>query len=183
MRPSRPRWFWLFGVAALAALPAIADATLRASGTPEVKFTATGPAGLNIVGATHELAVADDGTNVTVRVPLRRLSTGIDLRDEHLKRDLDISHFRTAELTVARSALRLPTGGAVEARARGKLKLHGQERDISFHYTAERRRNAIHVEGSARVKMTSFGIAQPTYLGMTVRPDVDVAATFDVIDQ
>ncbi len=166
---------------AIAALPALADSRLRSAGHPEVSFTATGPAGLHIVGRTHELQISEDAGNVVVRVPLRNLSTGIDLRDQHLRNDLDIAHYRTAELVVARSALHIPSGGSAEAQARGKMKLHGQQRDVSFHYTAERHGQSIHVQATLRVKMTSFGIAQPHYLGMTVRPDVDVSASFDVI--
>lgn len=180
---SRSRWFLAAALAALFILPAVATAALHASGSPDVSFTAVGPAGLRITGNTHELAVLDDGTNVTIEVPLGHLTTGIELRDRHMKDHLGVQQHRTAELTVARAALQFPTGGTVSASARGKLKLHGRERDVSFRYTAERHGNAIRVSASVKVKMTAFGIEVPSYLGVTVQPDVDVRVRFQVSDQ
>jgi len=160
--------------------PAIAAAAWQVAGTPHVEFTATGPAGLHIVGATDELTVADDGTNVSVNVPLGHLSTGIGLRDHHMLEQLDTEHHPRAVLTVARSALQTPGDQPVEATAQGTLNLHGQRRQVRFHYTARRNGSAIAVTGNARIDMTSFGIEQPSYLGMTVAKEVNVSVRFSV---
>lgn len=180
-RVSSRGYSWLVLVVAVA-LPGVVGATLSATGTPEVKFEARATAGLTIVGSTHEMLVEDDGTKLAVRVSLRRLATGIDLRDRHMKEHLDTAHFRNAELSVQRSALRVPTTGTIRASARGTLTLHGKTRPISFRYTAEHRGNVIQVRGTARVDMTQFGIEPPSYLGMSVEPVVQVSAGFDVQD-
>jgi polyisoprenoid-binding protein YceI len=89
--------------------------------------------------------------------------------------------YPTAELTVPRGSLKIP-GGAGDAGGgdvAGTLKLHGRTRAVTFHYDAKRD-SAIHVSGAVHVNMTDFGIDAPSYLGVSVKPDVDVTVRFDV---
>src|SRR5882724_11365215 len=83
---------------AVVCVSAIAGAALSKPTDATVKFTATGPAGLKIEGATSALNVAEDGINVTVTVPLTTLHTGIDIRDKHMKEDLEVEKFPEAQL-------------------------------------------------------------------------------------
>ena len=169
--------------AVLCMVPVAASAALQTSGTPEVSFTALGPAGLHIVGVTHDLSVLDDNTTVTVKVPLDHLKTGIGLRDEHMKDHLDVKHFQYAVLSTLKAGLQMPSKGSVKGNGHGKLTLHGKTRDTSFAYAASRVASGIHVESTMRVNMNDFGISVPSYLGVTVRPDVDIAVQFDVADR
>ena len=167
-------------VLAVVGAPAIAAAALQAAGTPNVEFVATGPMGLRIAGATHDLTVEDDGTSIKVHVPLGRLTTGIGLRDRHLLDHLDVRHFPAADLTVPRGALRIPTNQPVTATVRGTIRIHGRERPINFRYTATPQRSGIAVVAATRVDMTQFGLEQPSYLGVTVAKEVNIAARFAV---
>lgn len=164
-------------------LPAVASAALQSAGTPDVSFTAQGPAGLHIVGTTHDLTLIDDGTTLTVRVPLAGLKTGIGLRDKHMKDHLDVEHYHDAVLTTPKASLKLPAASSVKGAARGKLMLRGQARDATFNYTATRAGAEIEVQGTMRVNMNDYGINVPSYLGVTVRPDVDIAVHFTVRDR
>lgn len=164
--------------------PAVAAAALRVSGAPNVTFSATGPVGMRIDGSTRELSVVDDGTHLTVRVGLRNLSTGIDLRDRHMRdRYLQVQRYPQAELVVDRSVLRIPTDAPVTATVRGTFRLHGRERAVRFRYEARRQGNAIRVTAHATIDMTQYGIEAPTYMGVTVRPDVELTVRFAVNDQ
>ena len=94
-----------------------ADAKLAKTGDASVGFTGIGPAGMKISGSTSDLALSEDGGKITISVPLKNLTTGIALRDKHMREKyLQIDQYPTAELTVDRAALKL--GGEATRRAR-----------------------------------------------------------------
>jgi polyisoprenoid-binding protein YceI len=137
---------------------------------------------MTIEGTTAELKVTDDGGNVVIEVPLANLVTGIALRDRHMKEKyLEVAKFPTTTLVIARSALKLPAkDDRVEGDVPGLLKLHGQNRPVTVHYQAKGTSGGFAAQGKFRLNMSDFGISVPSYLGVTVKPDVDVSATFSV---
>jgi polyisoprenoid-binding protein YceI len=157
-------------------------AGLSSPADTHVTFVASGPAGMKIEGTTTELNVADANGSVVITVPLGNLTTGISLRDRHMKEKyLEVSKYPSAVLTVARTALKLPdTGGKAEADVAGTLALHGQTRPVSVHYQAKADGSAFLANGKVHINMNDFGISVPVYLGVTVKPDVDVVASFRV---
>jgi polyisoprenoid-binding protein YceI len=161
-------------IAGLAALSSPSDA--------HVGFQASGPAGLKIEGTTTELTVSEASETIAIDVPLANLSSGIALRDRHMKEKyLEVPRYPSATLLVARSALRLPQpGGSVEGDAAATLKLHGQSHAVTVHYDARGDAAGFAVRGKLRVNMNDYGITVPTYLGVTVKPDVDITASFHV---
>jgi predicted outer membrane repeat protein len=159
------------------ALTALAHAKLSGSGG-EVSFTAVGPGGLKIVGNTSQINVKEDGANVVVSVPLSNVDTGISLRNKHMKEKyLEVDKYPNAELTVARASVKEGSG-----TAQGTLKIHGQTKPVSFSYNASKNGSAFAVTGSMRVNIKDYGIDVPSYLGVTVKPDVDVAVKFNATD-
>jgi polyisoprenoid-binding protein YceI len=169
-------------LAVVCILPAVAGAALSRSGTPNVQFTAIGVAGLKIVGTTHELDLREDGGNVVVSVPLANLDTGIGLRNQHMREKyLEVAKYPRAELTVVRNLVNVPVVGADSSgAAAGTMLIHGVSRPVQFKYRAKRDGAGIHVTGSVHLNMKDHGISVPSYLGVTVKPDVDVDVTFDV---
>lgn len=164
-------------------VPGYALAALQGATGANVAFTATGPAGMRIVGTTHELRVTESNGIVTVTVPLRNLDTGIALRDSHMKEKyLEVPQFPNAELVVPRSALQIPTTSDVSGDVAAKISIHGQTRDVRFHYEAHKNGARIEVRGRVKVNMRDFGIEVPSYLGITVKPEVNVAVDFNVSD-
>lgn len=160
-----------------------ADAKLGSASGSAVQFNAAGPAGMAIVGKTTDLQVADDGQNVTVTVGLSSLSTGIGLRDKHMKEKyLQVQTYPTADLVVPRASLKVPSGGAVNASAQGTMKIHGKAKPVTFTYTAKPDGGKITVSGSVRVNVQDYGIEIPSYMGVTVKPDVDVSVQFTTAD-
>lgn len=175
----------LFALSFLAvSAPGAADAKLAKEGGSTATFNATGPGGLKITGTTNELEVKEDGGQVTVIVPLRNVDTGIGLRNKHMREKyLQTDQFPNAELTVPRASLKFPSGGEVSASATGTMKIHGKSQPVSFQYTAKPSGAGIQISGSAKLNMKDYGIEVPSYLGVTVKPEVDVAATFSVTDR
>jgi polyisoprenoid-binding protein YceI len=163
-----------------ALVPLAADAGLSTSGGSSVSFVASGPAGMRIVGRSAEVRVADDARNVTVTVPLGNLTTGIGLRDHHMREKyLETGKYPNAQLVVARSALRMPSAGhETSGQANGTMTLHGRSKSVPFHYFARQDGNVIHVGGTVHVDMRDYGITVPTYLGVTVKPGVYVEIHF-----
>jgi hypothetical protein len=150
---------------------------------PSTTFKALGPAGLTIEGKISHMSVDDDGTTITIVVPLGDVSTGVTLRDTYAKKALDVAAYPTASLRVRRSALTFPAAHAESSGdAKGSLTLHGQTRDVSFHYSAKLNRGTYEVEGSTRINVDDYGVERPTYLGVTVKPDVDVTTAFQLDD-
>ena len=154
-------------------------ALAQPAGADEVAFTAVGAGGLKFTGKTSEVTTAQDGDKFVVKVALKHLDSGIGLRDDHMcKKYLQVDQYPDAELTVARSALKLPDSGDVSAEATGTFTLHGKSKDLPFKYKASKGKAGIDVDGALHLDMRDFAIEIPNYLGITVKPDVDVAARF-----
>ena len=167
---------------ALTGLGARAYAAFSAPKDARAGFTATGPAGLTIEGSTPELNVADGDGKLVVDVPLGNLATGIALRDRHMKEKyLEVPKFPAATLIAERGSIKVPaSGAAVSSDAPATLTLHGQTHPVTVHYDATADATGVAVRGKFHIRMDDFGIAVPSYLGVTVKPDVDVTARFHV---
>jgi len=164
---------------AVATFSLIAAAKLSKTGNAEGGFHSKGPAGLSIDGKTSEVDVADDGTSVTVTIRLGNIDTGMGIRNDHTKEDLEVSKYPTASFKVARSALKL-TGG--EGDAKGQLTIHGQTKDASIHYTASKSGDVLDIKGSSTINVGDYGVKPRSYAGVSIKPDVVVYANFQAKD-
>jgi YceI-like domain len=164
-------------------MPLAASAKLSNPGNAEVSFTALGPAGMKIVGTENEVKVLENGPAIVVSVPLVKLQTGISIRDEHMRKYLQTEQFPMGELEVSRASLKIPAAGqSVTADAVGTMKLHGKTKPTAFHYTVSRDGSHMKVVGTTHVNMGDFGISVPSYLGITVKPDVEITTRFEITD-
>jgi hypothetical protein len=185
MMKGRVQSLWFPAAGAVLCFSLAAHAKLSRVAGPEVSFTLIGPAGMKIVGTGNDLRVGDDGQAVKVSVPLASMKTGISIRDKHMhEKYLQTPNYPTAELQVPRSNLKiLGGGGTVNQEAAGTLLLHGKTRPVTFRYAGSREGSKVKVRGTMHINMNDFGIEVPVYLGVTVKPDVDVVAQFDVSDE
>jgi polyisoprenoid-binding protein YceI len=181
MKRRKALWMTAAGLGAFG-LSAAGHAALSSAMDSNVSFRAAGPAGMKIEGTTPDLTVGDDGANVVITVPLANLSTGIGLRDHHMREKyLEVQKYPVATLTIARAALKFPRGGEqAVADVPGTVQIHGQTRPVSVHYEAKGQGAAFDARGGFHLNMNDFGITVPVYLGVTVKPDVDVSASFHV---
>jgi polyisoprenoid-binding protein YceI len=170
--------------AAILSLGLVVSGVVHAGLSPatdaHVSFEAAGPAGMKIEGTTTDLTVTDDGTNVVITVPLANLTTGIGLRDHHMKEKyLEIQKYPAAVLTIPRGTLKWPASdGQASADVPGTMQLHGQTRPVTVHYDVKSEGPALKASGKVHINMNDFGITVPVYLGVTVKPEVDVNASF-----
>ncbi len=156
-------------------------AAISGASDVHVGFAAAGPAGLTITGTTSDLTAAEDANgNVVITVPLGNLTTGIGLRDQHMRdKYLEVPKFPATTLTVAKAALKVPASGqSTSGDAQGTLTLHGQSHPVTFHYDTKGDGGGVTARGSFHINMNDFGITVPSYLGVTVKPGIDVTASF-----
>jgi len=165
-------------------LAAPASAALSNNSDSRIVFKATGPAGLSFEGKGRDIKLKEDGSNVIVSVKLDALVTGIDLRDRHMKEKyLETGKYPVATLEVDKSKLRFPEGAAVTGSTEGKLTLHGVSKTVKVSYRADGDKSQAKVDGSMRINMKDFKIEVPSYLGVTVKPNVDVEVNLGVVNK
>ena len=165
--------------AVLVSATAIASGPTR-KGAAEATFTGKGPAGFKLEGKTAELLLAAKGESVVISVPLGKLDTGIELRNQHMREKyLEVAKYPNAELQLARAAITLPAEGkSVEGKAKGTMTLHGKSQPVDFAYQIKREGNVYNVKGKVPLNLKAFAIDIPSYLGVTVKPDIETAVAF-----
>jgi hypothetical protein len=173
---------FLIGVIAFSSLGYAAESGLR---NPRVTFTATGAAGLKVVGTGRELVLEAQGQTLVFRVPLRSIGTGIGMRDRQMRdKYLEVESYPFVELRMARDALNLPVwNGATTGDAKARLTMHGKVKDTNVHYTIRRQGQWVDVTGTFRVDMRAHGIDLPSHRGLTLNPEVDVEVSFGALDR
>ncbi len=78
------------------------------------------------------MTVTDDGTTVTVTVPLNRLSTGIALRDQNVDKALAVATYPTATLAVPGASLTFLNQKSPAGFAKDRSPFTGARRRSSF---------------------------------------------------
>ena len=152
-------------------------ADTRISTVEDVSFIAVGPAGFKINGKTNEISVVQEGDFYVLKVPMDTVKTGIDLRDSHMKEKyVETGKFPNAELKVPKSSLK--EGGGQNVK--GLFKVHGVEKEVAVNYSVSKDAGAMAVKGTFNINLKNHGIEVPSYLGVTVKPDVVVNANFKV---
>lgn len=156
------------------------------TGDSVASFTGKGPAGFKIEGKTKSVDVKDDGKALTVVVGLKDLETGIELRDKHMREKyLEVEKHASATLTVPFDAVTWPEDGKTSESVEGKLPkgtfaLHGKSKEISFKYKITNAGGVYTIVGEAPVNFNEYDVKVPSYMGITVKPDITVLTTFSV---
>lgn len=177
-----PNRFETMLVATLLAAPVFA-APLQRAGEAKVSFIGKGPAGFKLVGTTSQLELKDDEKSVTVTVPLATVTTGNSLRDRHMREKyLHTDKFPTAVLVVDKASLKFPAadGQTVRHEVKGQLTIHGVTKEQELSYTAQRTGGVDQLEASFKMNFKDHGVHVPSYLGVTVKPDIELQVSLGV---
>jgi polyisoprenoid-binding protein YceI len=161
--------------------------TVTATGG-QVEFTAVGwPSALTIHGKGDGIdgRLAVDGASVsgTLTFDLAGLTTGIGLRDKHMKEKyLEVERHPRASLALEGvSVAALPAGDRfdpVRLPFQGMLTLHGVTQRISGEARVGRAGNAVKTVAEFPIDIGAFGIEVPSYMGITVAEKVQVKVSF-----
>jgi hypothetical protein len=178
MRNTRNRLSAFFLAVAVATQGAMAAS--RTDGS-SVTVLARGFAGLRIEGRSADVFVEQDSSALTFRIPIASIATGIELRDRHMRDLLEAGKFPAAVLRLPREELKYPTEQKpVEGSVRGELTLHGLSRTVEVKYRAELVGGRTRARGALQIDMREFRLRAPSYLGVTVAPEVRVDVEIEV---
>jgi polyisoprenoid-binding protein YceI len=168
----------LGAVLVLASSTALAGMTK--SGEGMAMFKGVGPAGFKIEGKTNSVDLKDDGKTLTVVVGLKDLDTGIDLRNKHMRdKYLEVEKYPEATLAVPLDSVKWPEDGkSTSGEAKGTFSVHGKSKEISFKYKVANAGGTFTVEGDAPVNFKEHDVNVPSYMGITVKPDITIVAKF-----
>lgn len=135
-----------------------------------------------------ELDPGSSGAGATgeVRVDLTKLKTGIEIRDEHMRKNhLETAKFPEAVFTLTTldiPASGLSDGARTAVRATGQLTLHGTTQTVTpeTYLTWSSGENSLRVEASFMITLTQFQIPRPQFLVMKLAEEqyisVDILA-------
>lgn len=161
-----------------------------ASQESKIEFLAIGkPSLLKIRGtegrAKGQLSVDAGTVSGEIVVPLEKITTGIALRDEHMKtKYLEISKFPEATLKIdglklAEDPFSKPTT-LKDVPFAGKLKIHGEERDITGTADISSDQNHVTIVAKTKTNISAHKIELPSYLGIKVADDVEINAELKI---
>lgn len=149
----------------------------------QTEFVAVGrPAMLKISGKGQgpEGSVSIDGEKLSgeFSFKLDQLTTGIGLRDEHMKEKyLEVKKHPEAVLKI--KSVSWPASGEGKVPFQGILALHGVEKPVEGTAEVARKEGGYQVKSSFQIKLSDFGVAIPTYAGLTVADLVNVSVQLD----
>ncbi|MBI3542469.1 MAG: YceI family protein [Deltaproteobacteria bacterium] len=171
----------LAALCASAANAASLDVSLP-KGSAELSFDAVGkPSALRIRGTTSAVEGGLTGASGKLTgkfsADLATLDTGLRMRNEHMtKKYLETERFPRSELVIL-GIKKLPAGpiAAGDYDFEGELSLHGVKKPVRglVHVTRATASEAL-FEASFEVSLVDYGIATPSFAGITVANQVTI---------
>lgn len=129
-------------------------------------------------GEAQELQSKLEHTGTTLKhveltIPVQSLKTGMDMRDRHMReRIFTTADGKTPDIVFKADSLSC-TG---QCQLTGTLTIRGETRPQILQLSLK---DSTHVEGTAKVELSKFGIEAPSQAGVKVADAVDVH--FDVV--
>jgi polyisoprenoid-binding protein YceI len=124
----------------------------------------------------HESAEGMRLEQIEAVVPVKSLSTGMKLRDDHMRKyifqtpDGQVPDVRfTAERAECSGA---GANGAAKCVASGQLAIRGTARPFVMELAVTRENDLFRVQGDGTVKLSAYGIERPSQFGVKTADDV-----------
>ena len=169
------------GLVSLLASPAAPAAEPLKQKDGKASFHATGPGGLVIEGKAKKLLFEDTGEKLVWTVKVADVDTGIALRNKHMREKyVKAKEHPDATLEVARGDVSFETG---EHTAKGTFTLKGVSKEVEVKYRLAKAGSAYAVEATFPFDVREHGIDIPSYLGVTVDPEMRATAVIRAIEQ
>jgi polyisoprenoid-binding protein YceI len=155
-----------------------------------VEFLAVGkPSLLKINGTGGKLVgqIEIDGGKISgeFKVYLNALSTGVDLRDKHMKEKyLETGKFPEATFTI--SKINLPNDFVAQKKLfskvpfEGKMKIKGSEKDIQGLADVDSSGANIVAKTEFKSQLSTFQIEIPSYLGIKLADEVTILTSMSL---
>jgi len=133
----------------------------------------------SVSGEVAASAAEPGSVTGAVRVDLQTLETGIAVRDRHM-RDTYLEVEKGPEFAVATfDQIRVDKLDG-KSTFRGTLSLHGQRQEVTGTADVQQRDGRIKVQAQFPIKVSSFKIPKPTYLGVGVKDEIQIKVVLTV---
>lgn len=169
----------LAAVAALSGTASAGNETYRVSGGQVVvvcPLTVGGGFEAKTQAVTGEVSLAADqpgSLGGALSVDLRTLTTGIGMRDRHMKDNyLQVENGPEFEKATIEDIKVERLDG--KTTFNGTLVLHGERRPVTGSATLERKDGGYKVQAEFPVRVSEYKITKPTYLGVGVRDEITI---------
>jgi hypothetical protein len=136
-----------------------------------------------IEGKAGKPEVTQNGDTLVVKVPLKgHLKTGIDLRDKHCGKAINVDTWPASSFSAKIKDLKFPAPGKKvdDASITGDFKFNGVTKPMTFTYDAEFDKGNVVVKGHGTFDYTQFKVEEQCYLGVCVKKDVKISVEFTV---
>jgi polyisoprenoid-binding protein YceI len=149
-----------------------------------VTFLATGKPGflkVNGQGADCKGTLESDAKGISgeVTVPMSKFVTGIDLRDDHMKKKyFEVEKYPDAILKIAKFETSGKEGKS-EGPFTGTLNFHGVEKPVTGTAVSKVSGGKNSIEADFTLNLDDYKLEVPTYAGVTVANKVDVKAVLE----
>ena len=176
-------WKMALGALLVCSNPALAG--FKIEGKPKVLFNATGSPGfLTFEGVTRDITLVDDGEKLVFTVPVDTLDTGIEVRDDHMRRTyVQTDQFPNVVITLPRAEVKWPESGSSEGTVKGVFQLHGVDKEVELTYAIKRVKEAYRVKATFPFNTTEHGIEIPSYLGITIAAEMDGEVVVELVEE
>jgi polyisoprenoid-binding protein YceI len=130
----------------------------------------------DVRGEVASSAESPSSMEGTLRVNLQSLETGIGVRDRHMRDTyLEVQKGpEYAEATIEQIHIDKLEG---KTSFSGTLLLHGQRHEVTGTAELKPQGSQIRVQAQFPIKVSEFAIAEPIYLGVGVRDEIQVKVT------
>ena len=153
----------------------------------EVSFLAIGkPSFLKVNGkgtaAQGELNLKETQASGIVTFDLQTLTTGIALRDQHMKEkylntpQYPVSSLKLSNLALSKDLLTKEKSSS-KINFKGDLTLNGVTKSISGDMDISKDGNLYQVQSHFKLQLSDFNIQVPKYMGITIADEVSVDVT------
>lgn len=152
----------------------------------KVEFLAIGKPSLLKINGTGgklkgQLEVKGQQVSGQFVLPLDLISTGISLRDDHMKNKyLEVSKYPEATLQIAELKLDKDffavSGSQKNIPFKGKLRVHGAEKDIEGTVNIDSDEKSVSVFAQTKTVISAHQIDIPSYMGIKVADEVEITA-------
>lgn len=164
-------------------IPSLAFGAWTLDGKSKITFHADGPAGFAIDGASSEFSVSETPESMVFSVPVSAVSTGIDLRDEHMRDYIEAERFPTVTLTIPKDQLTFPAEGQKKSAgiAQATFTLHGVDQPTKVKYAIKTEKQGVSWVAAFPFNTEAHGVVVPEYMGVTVDPAMSAQAKFTTV--
>jgi len=118
--------------------------------------------------------------HIQATVPVKSLQTGMGLRDEHMRKYIfTTADGQTPDLVFQADDAKCPIGAQASCTITGSLTIRGIARPFAIGLKLREEGGGFKVSGDSIIKLSDYGIEQPSQLGVKTENAVAVRVEFN----